>query len=209
MCPLTAGSLRGVPVLPLTAGQTTTENKKKQKLPAVCFLILQFKSLLILAFLYYCSRTLTRLNSVVSGNTSARPAPVALQRSSLKCLKSAFVCNEPSVSYFTFLLTKLLQLLSQSRRITHTWCVAELLGLTWGAVGVHWPRVYTIHLRPLHSYHEFTAEGQDWWWWMNIWPCIYSVVTYAVLEAVPRTVLHCWTVATTVHYITFRHLQIT
>lgn len=39
MCLLTTGSLKGVPVLPLTTGQTEKLEKKNKKHPTVCFLI--------------------------------------------------------------------------------------------------------------------------------------------------------------------------
>lgn len=114
VCPLTAGSLKGVPVLPLTAGHTSTAEKKT----ACC--LFSYLAVRITANSGLPVLLQAHSDTVVPGNTLARPAPAALQRSSLKCLKRAFVCSEPSVSCFTFLLTKLLQLLSQLRRITHT-----------------------------------------------------------------------------------------
>ncbi len=152
-CPLTIGSLRGVPLLPPTTGQTTT----LEKVP-VCVLISKFKSLLILAFLSRCCCPLSQSNSVVSRNKSiCLPATSHLVKVVFETFEKWICVEWNRCAIFYLSVTKLVQLLSQWRQNTLAWCGAEPWRLTWGC-GMPWPPVYIIHLRPLHSYHEFSAE---------------------------------------------------
>lgn len=97
------------------------------------------------------------------------------------------ICMEwTPCAIFHLSLTKLLQLFSQLRRDTHLMCSRTVKAhMGWGA-GMPWPLVYIIHLWTLHSYHKFTAEGEEWWSW--IWydgTFTHAVDLYSLLKVVP------------------------
>lgn len=103
MCvrPLTVGSLRGVPVLPPTTGQTTTLEKS-----ACC--LFSYLKVQITANSGLPVALLLRSDSVELGcvgkiNPVAFQQPFIWSRLCLKCLKSGFAWNETNVPYFTFL----------------------------------------------------------------------------------------------------------
>lgn len=116
----------------------------KKKCLLFVFSISKFKSLLFLAFLYYCK---PHFDTFVSGNASAR-APVAVQQSFIwhsLCLTSAFCLEWNECAMFYRSVSKLFQLLSQLSRLRQPWFAGEV-GKPSGQGGMLWPLVYFINL---------------------------------------------------------------
>lgn len=146
-----------------------------KKVHVVCFLISEFKLLLILAFLLHCCCALARSNSVVSENkSSCLPATFHLVKVVFEMFEKCICVEWSQCAIFHLSLTKLLQLLSRWRQDTLAWCGAEPWRLTCGC-GMPWTPVYIVHLRPLHPYHEFSAERPGVMVMNVIWQYIYSL----------------------------------